>query len=74
MEGGTGGEALEDFTGGVSEVVSASVYGYQDTEGKQNSFFRMVLHAYQSGSLMVTGIPVSGVFVACIRLGWVFLG
>ncbi|KAK2182308.1 hypothetical protein NP493_360g02025 [Ridgeia piscesae] len=58
MEGGTGGEALEDFTGGVSEVVSASVYGYQDTEGKQNSFFRMVLHAYQSGSLMVTGIPV----------------
>ena len=73
MEGGTGGEALEDFTGGVSEVVSASAYGYQETEGKRNSFFKVVLQAYQTGSLMVTGIPVSDVFVAYISSGCMFL-
>ena len=58
MEGGTGGEALEDFTGGVTEVVASSDYGYQDDEVRQKNFFKVVLRAHQTGSLMCTGIPV----------------
>ena len=58
MEGGTGGEALEDFTGGVTQIVTSADYGYKNDETQQKNFFKIALQAYQSGSLMCTGIPV----------------
>ena len=53
------GEALEDFTGGVSEQISIPDQGVVDDPDKRAEFFARLTKEKDRKSLLAASIPVS---------------
>lgn len=52
-------EALEDFTGGVSESFNMTDEKYAENESKQDEFYEWLRKSLDRGSLICAAIPVS---------------
>jgi calpain-5 len=59
LDGGDLGEALEDFTGGVSEQMSIADLGVVDNPEERNRFFERLKKEVERKSLLAASIPVS---------------
>lgn len=57
LEGGELSEALEDFTGGVTELFDLSTQNYQDDFLKKEVFFSMLYRELENHALMAAAIP-----------------
>jgi calpain-5 len=60
LDGGDLGEALEDFTGGVSEQMNMADIGVVDNAEEMNKFFDRLKKEVERKSLLAASIPVSG--------------
>lgn len=52
-------EALEDFTGGVSESFNMTDEKYSENESKKEEFYDWLRKSLERGSLICAAIPVS---------------
>ncbi|XP_015680962.1 calpain-5, partial [Protobothrops mucrosquamatus] len=59
LDGGNTGDALVDFTGGVSEPIDLVEGGYASDEDKRNLLFERVLKVHNRGGLISCSIKVS---------------
>jgi len=59
LVGGQTGDALVDFTGGVSESVDIHDGGYQNDDNKQVDLFENLFQAHKHKSLISCSIAVS---------------
>jgi calpain-5 len=59
LNGGELAEALEDFTGGVSESCNIVEEKHVADQAKRKEFFRWLLRAADNDDLMCAAIPVS---------------
>jgi len=59
LDGGELAEALEDFTGGVSESYDMVEAKLGDDEAKKEEFFHSMKTAMENKSLLCAAIPVS---------------
>ncbi|KAL4219876.1 Calpain-5 [Mactra antiquata] len=57
LDGGDLGEALEDFTGGVSELIHMADLGVVDSPEEQNKFFERLKKEVERKSLLAASIP-----------------
>jgi len=58
LDGGDLGEALEDFTGGVSEQLNIADLGVVDNPDEMNNFFERLKKEVDRKSLLAASIPV----------------
>lgn len=58
LDGGELSEALEDFTGGVSETFDLQAEKYYDEPDKKEEFFTFLYHQFNDHALMSAAIPV----------------
>lgn len=66
LDGGDLGEALEDFTGGVSEQLNLADIGVVDNPEEQNKFFERLKKEVDRKSLLAASIPVCLKVAFCI--------
>ena len=59
LSGGQTGDALVDFTGGVTESVEIQEGGYQSDTAKQLELFEKMYHSHQHKALISCSISVS---------------
>ena len=67
LDGGDLGEALEDFTGGVSEQINMADIGVVDNPEEMNNFFDRLKKEVERKSLLAASIPV-GYLAKFLRL------
>lgn len=58
LDGGDLGEALEDFTGGVSEQINMADLGVVDNPEEMSNFFDRLKKEVERKSLLAASIPV----------------
>lgn len=59
LDGGELAEALEDFTGGVSESFNMTDEKYAENESKQDEFYEWLRKSLDRGSLICAAIPAA---------------